>query len=304
MGISDRRANRGSKLSATRRGRGECHICGDVANREKLVQINQYQVCDTCSVKVECSRCGDHFIGVKQFLDHGAFVCEDCEGHSGWWSIRGLITVTVAVLSIFLMWEYLGPQYVGAATFALILYLLYRYRVARTIWILTIPGIIIHELAHKKACDIMNVKVYDVRYFRFDGRPPGYVLPEHSGNFWKEFTIAAAPLLFNTLLASAVLLATMALGEQRALWVHGLGTWLAFAVAMHIFPSDIDLNIIWKEIKSNWRKDPLVTLTIPTAVLLSIHSKIRNIYVELIISISILFCTYLFGVYLGLSPIL
>jgi hypothetical protein len=64
--------------------------------------------------------------------------------------------------------------------------------------ILTFPGVIIHEWAHKKFCDWTKVRVNKVVYFRF-GNPAGYVMHEKPIKYNQIFWISNGPLIINTL---------------------------------------------------------------------------------------------------------
>lgn len=65
--------------------------------------------------------------------------------------------------------------------------------------LLTFPGVIVHEWAHKKFCDWNGVKVEKVVYFRF-GNPAGYVMHEEPKKYNQIFWISAGPLIINSVL--------------------------------------------------------------------------------------------------------
>lgn len=120
----------------------------------------------------------------------------------------------------------------------------------------TCVGQILHEYAHKRACEHLGVTVEDVCYFRFDV-PPGYVSYRTPRYYRDRVGIALAPIFSNTLIA-AVLLCGMIGGLDRwgipplsedffRAWIGFIGTgWLGFACAMHAVPSRDDANLAWE----------------------------------------------------------
>jgi len=56
----------------------------------------------------------------------------------------------------------------------------------KVVSLLTFPGVIVHELAHKIFCEMAGVQVYEVCYFRF-GNPAGYVKHEPVSELIKSF---------------------------------------------------------------------------------------------------------------------
>lgn len=108
--------------------------------------------------------------------------------------------------------------------------------------ILTFPGVIIHELAHKLFCDWTGTRVFQVCYFRF-GNPAGFVLHERPTNVWKHILIGIGPLFVNSALGLAVGILALPARENDRLFV--LLAWVAISIAMHSFPSTGDARSIW-----------------------------------------------------------
>ncbi|MEB3293135.1 MAG: metalloprotease family protein [Synechococcales bacterium] len=121
------------------------------------------------------------------------------------------------------------------------------------ITVLTFPGVMVHEFAHKLACHWTGTPVIKVCYFRFDN-PAGYVIHEEPDNIWKHILIGIGPFFVNTFLG---LLLSLALGLTAQLpgeSLNGLfiiGSWLALSIAMHAFPSVGDAMSIWSAV---WQK--------------------------------------------------
>src|SRR5438132_94908 len=66
--------------------------------------------------------------------------------------------------------------------------------------ILTFPGVIVHEMAHRIFCDLCGVPVYKACYFRV-GNPAGYVLHAPVSDLRSSFFISVGPIMVNTLLS-------------------------------------------------------------------------------------------------------
>ena len=86
--------------------------------------------------------------------------------------------------------------------------------VVTVISLLTFPGIIIHELAHSIFCNITQVQVYKVCYFRL-GNPSGFVIHEPADSYWKALLIDIAPFLINTL--TSLLIFAIAINLSQSL---------------------------------------------------------------------------------------
>lgn len=66
--------------------------------------------------------------------------------------------------------------------------------------LLTFPGVILHEWAHKSFCDYFRIPVFEVCYFRFGQRESGYVKHGEPKSFSQAFWISTAPLIINSLM--------------------------------------------------------------------------------------------------------
>jgi hypothetical protein len=158
--------------------------------------------------------------------------------------------------------------------------------------LLTFPGIILHEWAHKKFCDIVNVKVYKVVYFNLNciigNEPAGYVIHERPTAYKQIFLISVGPLIINSL-------ATILLGYLFQ--ILGFNTpetpnsilaiilaWLALSVGMHAFPSDEDMKHILGASKIELAKggSKLYYLGFPFVWLISLANKLRVIWFDAI----------------------
>ena len=110
--------------------------------------------------------------------------------------------------------------------------------------IVTFPGVIIHEFAHKIFCNITGVHVQKVRYWRL-GNPVGYVIHDEPTHLYQTFFISIGPLIVNSLVAVA--LAYVSLRVPTSLAGRIILVWIGFAAGACAFPSDADAqNVVRK----------------------------------------------------------
>lgn len=115
--------------------------------------------------------------------------------------------------------------------------------------ILTFPGVIAHEFAHKLFCKLSGTNVVEVCYFRF-GNPAGYVVHESPTSVWKHILIGIGPFIVNTVIGFSIgLFASRDMLHEGRLEVLGIFlVWLGVSIAMHSFPSTGDAKSIWSAI--------------------------------------------------------
>jgi hypothetical protein len=155
------------------------------------------------------------------------------------------------------------------------------------IWLIalvTFPGIMIHEWAHKFFCDRTGTPVYKTCYFRL-GNPAGFVLHGPVDSYGKAFLISTAPLLINTAISVIVFVIAVILPRT---WPSYVLLWLGLSIAIHAFPSGEDADILWRCSKAGWRRNPLILLTFPISGLIKLAALARAIWFNLIYAIAIL----------------
>lgn len=150
--------------------------------------------------------------------------------------------------------------------------------------LLTFPGVIIHELAHKIFCEITGVRVYEVCYFRL-GNPAGYVRHEPVRGYNQAFLIHVAPFLLNSILAFVIFLFALHVIPEGYFQCF-LG-WLGISIAMHSFPSNEDANNLWSYSKRAWKEAPLALLGFPIVVLIKIANVLSIVWFDLLYAISL-----------------
>jgi hypothetical protein len=158
--------------------------------------------------------------------------------------------------------------------------------------LLTFPGVIFHEWAHKKFCDLAKIKVQEVVYFNLDciGRnePAGYVIHERPTTYKQIFLISVGPLIINSLATILLGYLFQILGfntpETQNSLLAIILAWLTLSVGMHAFPSDEDMKHILESSKIELTKggSKLHYLAFPFVWLISLANKLRAIWFDAI----------------------
>jgi hypothetical protein len=119
----------------------------------------------------------------------------------------------------------------------------------------TFPGVIMHEIAHRFACDILRVPVYDVSYFTAGDSISGYVCHHKTDNIWHDFFIGFAPLFINTLFC---IIFTLPYSSELHItggeFTHSSNSflyWVGLSMGAHAFPSNQDVHNILELSKSS-----------------------------------------------------
>ncbi len=150
--------------------------------------------------------------------------------------------------------------------------------------LITFPGIILHEWAHKFFCDRTHVPVYKTCYFRL-GNPAGYVIHGQVDNYGKAFLIATAPFLVNTTISLISFSIAVIIPLGLAAYIL---CWLGISVAMHSFPSSQDADNLWSYSKTAWRRHPLVLLSFPVIGVIKLARLLSAIWFDLLYAVALL----------------
>ena len=153
--------------------------------------------------------------------------------------------------------------------------------------LLTFPGVIVHEWAHKVFCDHLGVRVHKVVYFQF-GNPAGYVSHEEPKTYKQTFWISVGPLLVNSMGTIALSFIATNVISGSGLWYFLL--WLAISIGMHSFPSDHDMEHIQKSSKTAIQNGGmfLYYLAFPLVALVWIANKLRFFWFDAIYAITLI----------------
>lgn len=197
---------------------------------------------------------------------------------------------------------------VAVATILLLLAVLagvyYLLRIAGRLFLA--PGVIVHEFAHKTACDLVGVDVVEVVYFQFDD-PAGYVGHAQPDRYRASFVISVAPFLVNTVVSLgafagvAALLASLgvtgiepsAIGDalrtaptETIALVAGLA-WIGLAVGTQAFPSTGDASVLWTRTRAEWRSSPLVLLGVPVVAVIYLANLLSRLWADVLYAIGL-----------------
>jgi len=168
----------------------------------------------------------------------------------------------------------------------------------KIIALLTFPGVIVHEWAHKILCNIMNVKVHEVKYFQIDGDVPGYVIHDEPDSFTKSVAILLGPFLVNSVLAvifGAFALYVEYLTDNLALIL--ITMWIGLSIGVHAFPSDDDgRNVISATRTARENNGSFLVYTMyPFIWLLYLANALKFIWFDFIYGLGIFAIGFWFG---------
>jgi hypothetical protein len=158
--------------------------------------------------------------------------------------------------------------------------------------LVTLPGVIMHELSHKFFCDWAGVKVLKVCYFRF-GNPAGYVIHESAKKFSQSFFISVGPIIIGTIVS---ILFFLLFTQHHKELIGFIFVWLGLVIASSSFPSTGDARALWDEtIRHIWR-NPLALVGFPVALIIWIINKLNIFYLNYIFAFGLFWSVV---VYLG-----
>lgn len=171
--------------------------------------------------------------------------------------------------------------------------------IASLLWfavrLFSVPGVVVHEFAHKWACDLVGVTVLEVAYFRF-GDPPGYVRHVQPDRYRKAFVVSVAPFLVNTGSAFCLFLGLATLLETTGgirtatsgqLAIAGVLCWFALSIGMYAFPSTGDANSLWNRSRAEWRRSPTVLLGVPVVVVIYVANLLSRLWADALYALGI-----------------
>ena len=155
--------------------------------------------------------------------------------------------------------------------------------------ILTFPGIIVHEIAHRLFCHLTGVPVYDVRYFHPTAQPSGYVIHGRPPTSRAALLITSGQLILNSLLCMLLTfgasISTWILKDSQASWVSGLLLWVGISVGMHAFPSNQDASSFVDMVRERRGSGIWPVLAQLFAAVLTVVNALRFVWIDLIYAI-------------------
>jgi len=142
--------------------------------------------------------------------------------------------------------------------------------------LITMPGVVVHELAHLFFCLFSGTKIYKVRLFRF-GNPAGYVNHGEPNKFWKAFIISFGPLVVNSVLT---LFLFALVKPPYYSGVSILYLWLAIAIGLHAIPSTGDARSLFSMANHKIWKNPFVIISYPFILVLWILNLLKRLKIN------------------------
>jgi hypothetical protein len=159
----------------------------------------------------------------------------------------------------------------------------------RLIALLTFPGVVVHEAAHRFFCDVTDTPVYEVRYFQPKGKPAGYVIHGRPRSLGAALLISGGPLLINTVLCAVLTLAVAYQYFVLDAKVHGvvliLLAWLGYSIGMHAFPSRQDAASFTAQVKEAHGQGITLLLAHFMSGLITLANALRVIWFDAIYAI-------------------
>jgi hypothetical protein len=193
--------------------------------------------------------------------------------------------------------EYL--TYAGAVVIAVVVLIAVIVGISTLFWLLfrlaSIPGVVVHEFAHKQACDLVGVPVVDVVYFRF-GDPAGYVRHGQPRRYRESFVVSVAPFLVNTVVALVAFLGLATLvstsGDIRGASSRQIAAmvvlgWVGLSIGTHAFPSTGDANTLWKRSRAEWRRSPRVLLGVPFVIVIYVANLLSRLWADVLYAVGL-----------------
>ncbi len=164
----------------------------------------------------------------------------------------------------------------------------------KIITILTFPGVIAHEWAHKTMCELFGVKVHKVIYFS-PHDVSGCVVHDEPRRYDQVFWISMGPLFLNSLLTVIFTIIAMNFFEKDLL-LSCLFFWIAFSCGLHSFPSDADAKNLLSYSKNALRKwyNPinwLHLLTFPLVFIVWIMNELKFFWLDALYSFLLIYVT-------------
>jgi hypothetical protein len=152
--------------------------------------------------------------------------------------------------------------------------------------LLTFPGVILHEVAHRFFADLMKVPVYQVRYFRL-GNPAGYVLHGHPQNIRSSLLISVGPLIVNTALCAVLtffpylglfFLDIPHFGDNEPIFI--LLGWLGISIGMHAFPSNEDMQNLSVAVQEKRGSGPILWIAKFFSIVFLVANALRVLWFD------------------------
>lgn len=162
--------------------------------------------------------------------------------------------------------------------------------------LISLPGVVFHELGHEVFCNITGVKVIKVCYFQFKN-PAGYVLHLKPKKYYQSFLISIGPFILGLLFSILFFLISKYYHSINHQFFEIIFIWLGISVAINSFQSKEDVKLLFKETNNHIIRNPFLILAYPIILLMFLFSILNNLFVNLIYA----FILYILSSYIFLS---
>lgn len=160
----------------------------------------------------------------------------------------------------------------------------------KIISLITFPGVIVHEIAHKFFCDLLNIPVYEASYLPFK-KSSGYIKHENIVSVTKALIVTLGPLIINSILCMFLTFsASIPLFILEATLVNPLFYiifWFGISIGMHALPSDIDIDSFIESVKGSKGQGIIYYISLPFCYFFRIINALRVIWADLIFAIAL-----------------
>ena len=167
--------------------------------------------------------------------------------------------------------------------------------------LLTFPGVIVHEVAHRFFADLSETPVYEVCYFRIGGDPAGYVIHGPAKQLGDTFSICVGPLFLNTALCALITFSAVpvfTVHPASVHWVFLLLLWLGLSIGMHAFPSNQDMQNYVQAVQIETEGGALLWLARAFAAIFRLANALRVIWFDLLYALGVgMLLPWLLGVH-------
>lgn len=165
--------------------------------------------------------------------------------------------------------------------------------------LVTFPGVIVHEAAHRFFCDVTDTPVYAVSYFQPGQKTAGYVVHGRPRSLRAALLISCGPLVINTVLCAVL---TFTVAYQTFVLNAGLNdpvlillAWLGYSIGMHAIPSRQDAASFTAQVHEARGHGVTLLLARAMSVVITAANALRVIWIDAI---------YAFGVSLAIPALL
>ena len=153
------------------------------------------------------------------------------------------------------------------------------------ITLVTFPGVIMHEIAHRFFCDITKTPVYAINYFN-------YVIHRPANEIKKSLLISVGPLIINTLLCMIITFAAMfpkvAFDQRESSILSYFLLWVGFSIGAHAFPSNVDIKSFVSQVQQKQKVGILLSFILSvTVIFFKIINILRIVWFDFIYAILI-----------------